>query len=204
VSVLHQHRPGETVTLQVGSIAQPMPGHAVSLRLGSVKKNGVVEPLIGIGDPKAPIASMGTQPVYDFPFQVHISSDNIGGPSAGLAFTLGIIDKLSGGELTGGRVVAATGTIRPDGSVGDVGGVAQKTVAVEQAHATLFLVPPGELPDAQAKATKGLVVRAVSNVAQALAILMQMGGHLGAAATGPPAGAGGSSVPYNWQQSPWT
>lgn len=204
VRVLHQHRPGETVTLRVGSIEHPTPGHDVSLRLGSIRQNGVVEPLIGIGDPHADIPSMGTQPVYDFPFAVHISSDNIGGPSAGLAFTLGIIDKLAGGDLTGGKTVAATGTIRPDGSVGDVGGVAQKTVAVERAHATLFLVPPQELAVARSKATPGLTVVAVSTVAQALAVLEHAGGHLGGAATGPPAGPGGTSVPYQWQNSPWT
>ena len=204
VSVLHQHRPGETVTLRVGSIENPTPGHDVSLRLGSIRQNGVVEPLIGIGAPQANIPSMGTQPVYDFPFPVHISSDNIGGPSAGLAFTLGIVDTLSGGQLTGGRIVAATGTIHPDGSVGDVGGVPQKTVAVERAHATLFLVPPDELAAAKAKATPGLTVRAVATVGDALAILEQLGGHLGGAVTGPPAGPGGHSVPYKWQDSPWT
>lgn len=204
VSVLHTHKPGETVTLRVGSITNPTPGHDVSLRLGSIRQNGVLEPLIGIGARQADIPSMGTQPVYDFPFAVHVASDDIGGPSAGLAFTLGIIDKLAGGDLTGGRIVAATGTIRPDGSVGDVGGVAQKTVAVERAHATLFLVPPGEYPDAKAKATPGLTVRAVSSISQALAILEQMGGHAGAALTGPPAGPGGQSVPYKWQDSPWT
>ena len=204
VSVLHSHRPGETVTLQVGSIEHPTLGRAVSLKLGSVRENGTVEPLIGIGDPKAPIPSMGTQPVYTLPFPVSISSDNIGGPSAGLAFTLGIIDTLTGGHLTGGKAVAATGTIRPDGSVGDVGGVAQKTVAVERAGAKLFLVPPQELAVAKSKATGGLQVKAVANLSQALADLAQMGGTLGAATKGPPPGDGGHSFPYDWQAAPWT
>ncbi|MHB8680842.1 MAG: PDZ domain-containing protein [Acidimicrobiales bacterium] len=205
VSVLHTHHPGETVTLQIGSIAHPTPGHSVSLRLGTIRQNGKVEPLIGIGDPKAAqIPSMGTQPVYDLPFPVSISSDNIGGPSAGLAFTLGIINSLSGGQLTGGRTVAASGTIRPDGSVGDVGGVAQKTVAVERAHASLFLVPPQELAVARSKATPGLTVLPVATVGQALADLEHYGGHLGAAAAGPPPGPGGHSLPYDWQDAPWT
>ena len=205
VSVLHTHHPGETITLRVGSIADPSATHDVALRLASTVQGGKVEPLIGIGDPQAPdIPSMGTQPQYDLPFPVNINSDNIGGPSAGLAFTLGIIDALSGGQLTNGRIVAATGTIRPDGSVGDVGGVAQKTVAVERAGATLFLVPEQELAVARSKATSTLTVMAVANLAQALADLERLGGHLGAAATGPPAGPGGHSVPYDWQDSPWT
>jgi Lon-like protease len=205
VSLLHSRfRPGQTVTLQVGSIDHPTPGHAVTLRLGSTRQNGVVEPLVGIGDPAAEIPAMGTQPVYDLPFPVSVSSDNIGGPSAGLAFTLGIINTLTGGRLTGGHVVAATGTIHPDGTVGDVGGVAQKTVAVERAGATLFLVPPQELAVARSKATGNLKVEAVSSLSQALQDLAAIGGHLGKASVGPPAGPGGHSVPAGWQDSPWT
>jgi PDZ domain-containing protein len=204
VSVVHRYHPGETVTMQVGTIDHPTPGHAVSLKLGSMVQDGKVEPLIGIGDPAAPIASMGTQPVYDFPFAVHINSDNIGGPSAGLAFTLGIIDSLTGGDLTGGHIVAATGTIHPDGTVGDVGGVAQKTVAVERAGATLFLVPPQEVAVARSKATGKLKVMGVSSLSQALKDLAAIGGRLGAAANGPPPGPGGHSAPYDWQDSPWT
>ena len=106
----------------------------MTLRLARAKEDGKVIPLIGI-------VEMGTQPEYDFPFPIKINSDEIGGPSAGLAWTLGIINTLSGGHLTGGLTIAASGTIRPDGSVGDVGGVEQKTVAVERAGATVFFVP---------------------------------------------------------------
>ena len=104
-------------------------------------------PFIGIGDPQAAdIPAMGTQPAYEFPFSVSINSDDIGGPSAGLAWTLGIISKLSGGDITGGKTVAATGTIHPDGTVGDVGGVKQKTVAVQRAGATLSWCPTWRWP----------------------------------------------------------
>jgi len=205
VAATHTHQPGDTITLQVGTIDHPTPGHAVSLKLGSMRTaDGKVEPLIGIGDKAAQIASMGTQPAYDYPFAVHINSDNIGGPSAGLAFTLGIVNSLTGGQLTGGHIVAATGTIHPDGTIGDVGGVAQKTVAVQRAGATLFLVPDQEVSVAQSKATGKLKVMGVSSLSQALQDLTRIGGHLGAAANGPPAGAGGHSVPYDWQGSPWT
>jgi PDZ domain-containing protein len=203
-SVLDTHRPGQIVRLQVGTVAHPMPGRTVVMRLGSLRSGDRVKPFIGIGDPRSPIAGMGTQGAYDMPFPVSIASDNIGGPSAGLAFTLGIIDTLTGGQLTGGHVVAATGTIDPDGSVGDVGGVAQKTVAVQRAGATLFLVPPQELAVARAKATGRLEVEAVANIAQALADLAAIGGHLGAAAHGPLPGNPGHGVPYDWQDSPWS
>jgi len=151
---------------------------------------------------------MGTQPVYDFPFPVSINSDDIGGPSAGLAWTLGILNSLSGGRLTGGRIIAATGTIRPDGSVGDVGGVQQKTVAVERAGATLFLVPLTsthyELKIARSMATPGLKVMEVGSLSQALTDLEHAGGHLGDAAKGPPPGPDGHSVPTDWKDSPWS
>ena len=205
VSVLHSRfQPGQTVRVTVGTVTKPTPGRDVTVRLGSTRQGSKVYPLIGIGDLHAPIPSMGTQPVYDLPFPVSISSDGIGGPSAGLAFTLGIIDTLTGGRLTGGKIVAATGTIHPDGTVGDVGGVAQKTVAVQRAGATLFLVPPQELAVARSKATGGLRVEAVADLAQAMADLQALGGQLGDAAKGPPAGPGGHSVPEGWQGAPWT
>ena len=113
-----------------------------SVTLGTPPK-GLVDR--GCGPPTKPTAYLGidpeTQQDWQFPVKVTVHTQNIGGPSAGLAMTLGIIDKLSSGRLTGNRIVAATGTIDPNGNVGDVGGVAQKTIAVEQAGATVFFVP---------------------------------------------------------------
>jgi PDZ domain-containing protein len=203
-NAVRAHQPGETVTIRVGSIAHPTPGHDVSVRLASIVVDHKKVAFLGIGDPAAPIAAMGTQPVYDFPFPVSINSDNIGGPSAGLAWTLGILNKLGGGNLTGGRIVAATGTIRPDGTIGDVGGVQQKTVAVNQAGASVFLVPQPELATARAMAGPQLKVFAVQTLGQALSDLQHMGGKLGSAAKGPPPGPGGHGVPTDWQQSPWS
>lgn len=131
----------------------------------------------------APVRSVylgiGLEPAvaYTFPVSVSIDTAYIGGPSAGLAMTLGIIDDLSAQSITGTLKVAATGTIDPQGDVGDVGGVAQKTIAVEQAGATVFLVPPEELSVASHAASKGLDVVAVSSLSQALATLERLGGH---------------------------
>jgi Lon-like protease len=201
IDAIRSHRPGDTVTLTVGSIDHPTPGRDVSVRLGSIVSGGKRVAILGI-----PAGGMGTQPVYDFPFRIKINSDDIGGPSAGLAWTLGIINSLSGGHLTGGRIVAATGTIRPDGSVGDVGGVKQKTVAVEEAGATVFFVPdkPDSVQPARSEATPGLKIFPVSTLAQAMRDLDSLGGRLGTAAVGPPPGPGGHSVPSQWQSSPWS
>jgi PDZ domain-containing protein len=113
---------------------------------------------------------------FDYPFPVSIDVTNIGGPSAGLAMTLGVIDALTNGSVTGGHTVAATGTIDSAGNVGDVGGVPQKTVAVENAGASIFLVPPQEYKAALSKDRPGLKIYAVSTLDQALAVLAAHGG----------------------------
>ncbi|WP_204328073.1 S16 family serine protease [Streptomyces aureoverticillatus] len=93
----------------------------------------------------------------------------IGGPSAGLFLSLGVIDKLdgdgSGGDLTGGRTIAGTGTISASGKVGPVGGVSMKTQAAARDGATVFLVPEAECSDAEAEKPKGLRLVPVTTLA---------------------------------------
>jgi PDZ domain-containing protein len=107
------------------------------------------------------------------PFPVSIDAADIGGPSAGLAFTLAILDALSNGKLTGGHRVAATGTMSPQGAVGDVGGVQEKTVAVEKAGAQVFFVPQVEYAVAKSVADSRLQVIPVTTLSQVLQILRQ-------------------------------
>lgn len=99
-------------------------------------------------DGKAQIGvQVGTS--YTFPFHIELDLDPaIGGPSAGLMFALGVYDKLTPGSLTGGAVVAGTGTISPDGAVGPIGGVQQKIAAARDAGAELFMVPPDNCAEA--------------------------------------------------------
>lgn len=86
---------------------------------------------------------------YDFPFPVNVRLNQaIGGPSAGLMFSLGVYDRLTPGALTGGKTVAGTGTISESGRVGPIGGIQQKIVAAAEAGATLFFVPPGNCTSA--------------------------------------------------------
>jgi PDZ domain-containing protein len=117
---------------------------------------------------------------FDVPFDVRIESGNIGGPSAGLAFTLGVIDSLTPGELTGGNKVAATGTIEIDGRIGDVGGVAQKTSVVNSSGVDVFLVPAGEYEVAKKHAAKDVTVIKVTTLQEALDALGSVGGDLSA------------------------
>ncbi|KQX52712.1 MULTISPECIES: S16 family serine protease [unclassified Streptomyces] len=103
---------------------------------------------------------------------------DIGGPSAGLLFSLGIVDKLdgdgNGGDLTGGRTVAGTGTIEPDGTVGAVGGVSLKTQAAARDGATVFLVPKAECSDARAELPKGLRLVPVTALSDAVSSLRNL------------------------------
>lgn len=118
----------------------------------------------------------------DLPFSVDIDTSQIGGPSAGLAFTLALIDELSEGPITGGLDVAATGTIAEDGSVGAIGALRQKTVAVRRAGAQVFFVPAGqpeaELEEAREVAGDDLLVAPVANLREALLVLQELGGDL--------------------------
>jgi Lon-like protease len=107
--------------------------------------------------------------------EVTLKLADVGGPSAGLLFSLGIIDRLdgdgSGGDLTGGRTIAGTGTIDADGKVGAVGGVALKTQAARRDGATVFLVPKAECSDARSELPEGLRLIPVSTLKGAVSAL---------------------------------
>ncbi|NED16958.1 hypothetical protein G3I31_02020 [Streptomyces sp. SID9913] len=110
--------------------------------------------------------------------EVELKLADVGGPSAGLLFSLGIVDKLNGdgdgGDLTGGRVVAGTGTIDADGTVGPVGGVPLKTQAARRDGATVFLVPKAECADARAELPRGLRLIPVTTLEGAVDALVSL------------------------------
>ncbi|MFM8863164.1 MAG: PDZ domain-containing protein [Acidimicrobiia bacterium] len=112
---------------------------------------------------------------FEFPVEVSIDSGSVGGPSAGLAFTLGILDVLTPGSITGGLSIATTGTMQLDGRVGPVGGVPQKVVAARRQGVQLMLVPASELEEARAHAG-GLRIEPVETLDDALAVLATVGG----------------------------
>ena len=107
----------------------------------------------------------------ELPIDVRLNVENIGGPSAGLAFTLSVIDALSPEPLTGNLDVAATGTIHHDGSVGPIGGVPQKSHAVVRTGIDLFLVPASQVEEAVAVAGPSVTVVGVESLEDALAAI---------------------------------
>jgi Lon-like protease len=123
------------------------------------------------GSPRLGVMIEHRQPA---PFDVKFDLDRIGGPSAGLMFTLGVIDKVDPLDLTGGVRIAGTGTIDDEGNVGPIGGIPQKLRGAKRDGATVFLAPAANCVEAKANAVKGLPIVRVATVDDALAALQAL------------------------------
>jgi PDZ domain-containing protein len=150
--IITGHSPGDQVTFAIERNGKPA---QVTLTTAKAK------------DGRA-IVGIGTRDAADYPFTVKIGLKDVGGPSAGLMFALGIIDKLTPGSLTGGAFVAGTGTIDNDGKVGPIGGITQKMIAAKRAGATIFLAPAGDCSEARTSAPDGLHLVKVNDLASAV------------------------------------
>lgn len=126
------------------------------------------------GSPRIGIQVEQKQPS---PYQIQFSLDDVGGPSAGLMFSLGIVDKLTPADLTGGITIAGTGTIDDDGNVGAIGGIAQKMRGAKRDGATVFLSPADNCAEAVANAVPGLELVKVSTLDDALNALQTLRQH---------------------------
>jgi Lon-like protease len=144
-----------TIRLRV----QPVEGGAErTVELRPARIEGEVRPVIGVAT------------VENFPFEVRIESGAIGGPSAGLMWAVGVSDLLTPEDLTGGRVLAGTGTVDLEGNVGPIGGIRLKILAAERAGAAAFIVPRDNLAEARG-AGGNLRLVPVSTVEDALGYL---------------------------------
>ncbi|MCU0311030.1 MAG: PDZ domain-containing protein [Acidimicrobiales bacterium] len=184
---------GDTVVSVDGrpvAVSQDLSGQVAALPPGAVIELGVqpfeggdtrvvsVELVVRPDDPTRSMIGVSTftrDLTFDFPVQVTIDSGQVGGPSAGLAFTLGILDALTPESITGGARVATTGTMELDGTVGPVGGVHQKVVAASREGVDLMLVPSAELEEAR-RYGGDLRIEPVDDLDDALAVLATMGG----------------------------
>ncbi|MEO5708615.1 MAG: PDZ domain-containing protein [Nocardioidaceae bacterium] len=121
----------------------------IVVRRGGATKTVTLTPKASPDDARKAAVGVQIQPGYDFPFDVSVRlGEDIGGPSAGLIFSLGVYDTLTPGSLTGGTDIAGTGTISAKGRVGPIGGIQQKIVAAADAGAKIFLVPPANCDSA--------------------------------------------------------
>ncbi len=155
VTMIQDRKPGAPVTLTIRR-----DGVVKTVTLATKDEDGV--PLIGV--------RLG-QEIYQFPFSIKIDIPGIGGPSAGMMFALGIIDKLTNNSLTGGRFIAGTGEIEPTGGVEPIGGIQQKMVGARDAGATVFLAPAGNCANTVGAVPRGLRVVKVSTLSGAVAAL---------------------------------
>jgi Lon-like protease len=130
-----------------------------------------ITPELSAGDNPAPVVGIVVGSEYDFPFEVKIQLENVGGPSAGMMFALGIIDKLTPGELNGGENIAGTGTIDATGAVGAIGGIRQKLYGASNAGASYFLAPASNCDEVTGHIPAGLTVLSVATLDDALAAL---------------------------------
>jgi len=188
-SVLHE----KDLVISVGGLATPMPsdlraqlqkvtpGQPASL---VVRRDGKDLPLsvpTQKGGDGGTALGVLVQQVFEFPFDVKIQIENVGGPSAGTMFALGIIDKLTPGDLTGGKKIAGTGTIDPDGTVGPIGGIRQKLIGARDAGAEFFLAPDQNCAEVAGHVPDGLSVVRIANLTQARQAVEQIGQGKGTA-----------------------
>lgn len=160
-ALLGESRPGDEVA--VTSRHDKQPEHTDNVRLAA-SAHQPDQGFLGVGPAGRP----------DVDFDVSIGLADVGGPSAGLMFSLAILDKLTPGELTGGQFVAGTGEIDEQGKVGRIGGIPFKMVKAREAGATTFLVPAGNCSEATSQAPDGLQLVKVDTLDDAVKALDAM------------------------------
>lgn len=158
--------PVSTIGSVQRAVAAEAPGTEVSVVVIRDGAEMTVPVVLGArpGDESKGYLGIIPEEVPDVPFTVDFNLADIGGPSAGLMFALAVIDKLSPGDLNGGKFVAGTGTIDSDGDVGPIGGIKYKLIAASEAGAETFLVPANNCDEARQGAPDGLRLVKVENL----------------------------------------
>jgi Lon-like protease len=153
-ALLKATKPGETIVLDYRRKNAPAGVANVTLGSNPDRDYGY----LGVGVLDAPWA----------PFSIDFNLANIGGPSAGLMFSLAVVDKLTTGDLNDGKFVAGTGTIDSEGKVGSIGGITHKMLSAREAGATVFLVPADNCDEAKSAHEDGLELVKVDTLTQAV------------------------------------
>jgi PDZ domain-containing protein len=163
-----KHKPGEKVVFTVVPAKEQAAAEKagktatattdVTITTAKSSDSGASRAIVGI--------SAGTD--HTFPFSIDIKLADVGGPSAGLMFALGIVDKLTPGDLTGGKFVAGTGTIDDSGTVGPIGGIELKTIGAREKGAQYFLTPKDNCAAAAKDTPDGLTLVKVNTIDDAM------------------------------------
>ncbi|NIL75392.1 protein YlbL [Rhodococcus sp. B10] len=169
--------PIDTVTGVRDVVSAHSPGDVIVVRVSTDGVERDESVTLGARPDDAEKGYLGVTPTEepDVPFDVTFNLADVGGPSAGLMFSLAVVDKLSPGELSNGEFVAGTGTIADDGAVGPIGGIPYKLIAARDAGATTFLVPSQNCDEASANTPDGLRLVKVDSLDGAIDALESIG-----------------------------
>lgn len=165
-------RPIESVNAVYDALRDTRPGQQVVIRI--VRGGTPRDVSVALGSrPDGPQGFLDVTPTGELPNpdEIKIGLADVGGPSAGLIFALAVVDKLTPGELTGGKFVAGTGEISQTGDVGPIGGIPFKMIAARAAGATVFLVPAKNCEEALSNAPDGLQLVKVGTLGEAVSAL---------------------------------
>jgi len=166
ISTLRTYSIGETVSIgllrEVDGVKEQM--YIETTLIEHVEYEG--EPMVGF-------LATTVNERFDFPFEIDIKTGNVGGPSAGLMMALNVYNNLIPEDITNSMIVAGTGTIEIDGSVGPVGGIKQKIIAAKRAGAELILVPVANFEEASQFETDKTAIVAVDSFYEALSVISQ-------------------------------
>jgi PDZ domain-containing protein len=169
-----KHQPGEDVVFTIVPAKEQAAAEKEKRATNRTEKVTITTAASEDGGEKRAIVGISAGTDHTFPFDIDIKLADVGGPSAGLMFALGIYDKLTPGSLTGGSFVAGTGTIDDDGTVGPIGGIEMKTVGARDKGAEYFLTPSDNCAAAAKDTPEGLRLVKVGTIDDALAALQDI------------------------------
>tara|TARA_Y100000591_G_scaffold176687_1_gene152591 strand:+ start:380 stop:1402 length:1023 start_codon:yes stop_codon:yes gene_type:complete len=166
ISTLRTYSIGETVSI---GLLREVDGVKEQLYIETT----LIEHVEYDGEPMVGFLATTVNERFDFPFEIDIKTGNVGGPSAGLMMALNVYNNLIPEDITNSMIIAGTGTIEIDGSVGPVGGIKQKIIAAKRAGSELILVPVANFEEAKAFETDKTAIVAVDSFVQALSVISQ-------------------------------
>ncbi|GAA5015557.1 YlbL family protein [Streptomyces siamensis] len=163
-----EHKPGEKAVFTIVPAKEQAAAEKENRTATGTKDVTITTAKSDDGGTQRAIVGISAGTDHTFPFTIDIKLADVGGPSAGLMFSLGIVDKLTPGNLTGGKFVAGTGTIEDNGKVGPIGGIEMKTVGARQKGAEYFLTPKDNCAAAAKDTPSGLTLVKVDTIDDAL------------------------------------
>jgi len=166
IATLRRYQIGDFVTI---GLERDFDGETKNIEV----ETKLIEHIEYEGEPMVGFLATTVNERFDFPFEVDIKTGNVGGPSAGLMMALNVYNNLIPEDITNSLVVAGTGTIEIDGSVGPVGGIKQKVIAAKRAGAELILVPTANFEEAIPMASESTAIVAIDSFEEALKVISE-------------------------------